>query len=188
MLLLWQQCPVSPSVSAILEFYLVAGLPVSSSAVTWRTPGLSTQKTCMIAFYLVSWGRLSPLLHMPVLLKRLWALCSAPLGYDTCHYMGLNWDIKWLLIVQNAAARVLTRTRKYDHISPGLQRLSETLNSIMLNSKFVYLQVIVSYLFELFSNILAIQMHSLNAKSLWIKASATCINVNVTQTVRENAL
>ncbi len=43
--------------------------------------------------------------------------CNALLGWFVCM---LN---KQLQIVQNAAARVLTRTRKYDHISPVLSTL-----------------------------------------------------------------
>ncbi len=43
--------------------------------------------------------------------------CNALLGGCSAHL------INKLQLVQNAAARVLTRTRKYDHISPVLSTL-----------------------------------------------------------------
>ena len=37
--------------------------------------------------------------------------------------LGSKWAVRQLQYIQNAAARVLTRTRKYDHISPVLRSL-----------------------------------------------------------------
>ncbi len=50
---------------------------------------------------------------------------------DYCNYLGgcSACLINKLQMVQNAAARVLTRTRNYDHISPVLSTLLQSQNS-----------------------------------------------------------
>ncbi len=61
--------------------------------------------------------------------------CNALLG--GCPASSIN----KLQIVQNAAARVLTRSRKYDHIAPILQSLHCYLLSSVSVTKYYYLLI-----------------------------------------------
>ncbi len=69
--------------------------------------------------------------------------CNALLG--GCPASSIN----KLQIVQNAAARVLTRSRKYDHITPILQSLHWLPIKFRISYKILLLQVQVQVLYYL---------------------------------------
>ncbi|RJG15175.1 hypothetical protein D4A39_16695, partial [Alcanivorax profundi] len=77
------------------------------------------------AFYhLKNIARIKGIVSKPDLERLIHAFISSRLDYCNGLHTGLTKRaVKQLQYIQNAAARVLTRTRKYDHISPVLRSL-----------------------------------------------------------------
>jgi len=75
-------------------------------------------------FQLRRLAKVKPFLSRSDLEKTIHAFISSRLDYCNALYIGLNQaSLHRLQLVQNAAARFLTNTRKYDHITPVLLSL-----------------------------------------------------------------
>ncbi len=80
---------------------------------------------CKTAFFILKYiSKLRPMLSMSNVEMLIHAFMTSRLDYSNALLGGCSARlINKLQMVQNTAARVLTRTRKYDHISPVLSTL-----------------------------------------------------------------
>lgn len=75
-------------------------------------------------FHLQQLARVKPMLPRDLFERVIHAFVTTRLDYCNALYSGINQTVlSRLQLVQNAAARLLTGTRKYDHISPVLSSL-----------------------------------------------------------------
>ncbi|KAF7660854.1 hypothetical protein LDENG_00274070, partial [Lucifuga dentata] len=75
-------------------------------------------------FHLNNIAKIRPILSLHDAETLIHAFVSSRLDYCNVLLSGLpNCAIRSLQLVQNAAARILTKTRKYDHITPALSEL-----------------------------------------------------------------
>ena len=82
-------------------------------------------KTCSAAFYhIYNIKHIRKYLTRDLTEKIVHALITSKLDYCNSLLFGLsNSQLQKLQCVQNAAARIITGTRKYDHITPVLREL-----------------------------------------------------------------
>jgi len=75
-------------------------------------------------YHLKNIARIKEIVSKPDLERLIHAFVSSRLDYCNCLLTGLSKRaVRQLQYIQNATARVLTRNRKYDHISPVLRSL-----------------------------------------------------------------
>ena len=86
---------------------------------------LHIKQLCKNSFYhLKNIAKLRPSLSLPDAEKLVHAFVSTRLDYCNALLAGIsNKNIQKLQYIQNCAARILTRTRKFDHITPILKSL-----------------------------------------------------------------
>ena len=107
----------------------VLPVPIARDLGVWLDSNLSMSchitKTCGAAFYwLHNIKRISKFLARENLLTVIHAFVANRLDYCNGLLYGLpNTELIKLQRVQNAAARLVTSTRKYDHITPILRQL-----------------------------------------------------------------
>ena len=107
----------------------VLPVPIARDLGVWLDSNLSMSchitKTCGAAFYwLHNIKRISKFLARENLLTVIHALVTSRLDYCNGLLYGLpNTELIKLQRVQNAAARLVTSTRKYNHITPILREL-----------------------------------------------------------------
>ena len=91
---------------------------------------------CTAFFHLWRIARLQPYLDMGALTTLVHALVISRLDYCNALYVGLPLKLmRKLQVVQNAAARLLTGVRKYQHISPTLAMLPVSYTHLTLPTK-----------------------------------------------------
>ncbi|KAF7656413.1 hypothetical protein LDENG_00041660 [Lucifuga dentata] len=102
----------------ISESSTVKNLAVSfDSRLTFQSHIKSVTKTTF--FHLSNIAKIRPILSLRDAETLIHAFVSSRLDYCNVLLSGLpNYAIRSLQLVQNAAARLLTKTRKYDHITP----------------------------------------------------------------------
>ncbi|KAF7648043.1 hypothetical protein LDENG_00162860 [Lucifuga dentata] len=95
---------------------------IFDSRLTFQPHIKSITKTAF--FHLSNIAKIRPILSLRDAETLIHAFVSSRLDYCNVLLSGLpNYAIRSLQLVQNAAARLLTKTRKYDHITPVLSEL-----------------------------------------------------------------
>ncbi|KAF7644752.1 hypothetical protein LDENG_00060110 [Lucifuga dentata] len=95
---------------------------IFDSRLTFQPHIKSITKTAF--FHLSNIAKIRPILSLRDAETLIHAFVSSRLDYCNVLLSGLpNYAIRSLQLVQNAAARLLTKTRKYDHITPVLASL-----------------------------------------------------------------
>ncbi|KAF7642822.1 hypothetical protein LDENG_00250130 [Lucifuga dentata] len=95
---------------------------IFDSRLTFQSHIKSIIKTAF--FHLSNIAKIRPILSLRDIETVIHAFVSSRLDFCNVLFSGLpNCAIRSLQLVQNAAARILTKTRNYDHTTPGLSSL-----------------------------------------------------------------